>query len=83
MTVRHTDDVMAQERQQRQQMENSLRASNDLVAQLSARLAKAEEKMMEGSSALTNLSSHAKNLEQSLAATGQQERAKKDHLQAK
>ena len=83
MTTRHTDDMLAQERQHRQQMENSLRASNDLIAQLSARLAKAEDKVVEGSSALTNLSSQAQSVEQSLAVATQQQTARKDHLQSK
>ncbi len=74
---------MARERQQRQQMETSVRASNDIIAQLSTRLARAEEKMMEGSSALNNLSSQAKTMEQSLATSNQQQLAKKDYLQTK
>ena len=83
MTVRHTDDMLTQERQQRQQMENSVRASNDLIAQLSARLAKAEEKMLEGSTALNHLSSQTKTMEQSMSATNQEQMSRKDHLQSK
>ena len=83
MTVRHTDDMLAQERQQRQQMENSVRASNDLIAQLSSRLAKAEEKMLEGSTALNHLASQTKTMEQSISTTNQEQVSRKDYLQSK
>ncbi|XP_013381947.1 neurofilament heavy polypeptide isoform X2 [Lingula anatina] len=70
--VRRSEDVLREERQTRLQLENSLRASNDLIAQLSSRLKRTEDKIAEERMAISALVNHTKSVEQAVLGSQQE-----------
>ncbi|XP_033108447.1 golgin subfamily A member 6-like protein 22 isoform X4 [Anneissia japonica] len=80
---RKTEDMLAVERQARQQLTENIRASNDLIGQLGARLKRAEEKVAEERSAVGALVNHTKQVEQAVLGSQQELVAKRDHQMTK
>ncbi|XP_071962795.1 uncharacterized protein [Antedon mediterranea] len=80
---RKTEDMLSIERQARQQLTENLRASNDLIGQLGARLKRAEEKVADERSAVGALVNHTKQVEQAVLGSQQELIAKRDHQMTK
>lgn len=81
--IRRNEDTLREERQARIQMENSMRASNDLMAQMSARLKNAEERVQEEKSTVNALVSQTKNMEHAVLGGQQDLLNRKDHQATK
>ena len=79
--LRRNEEIVRDERQTQSQMENSLRASNDLIAQLSSRIKRTEEKVQEERQAVSALVNHTKSVEQAVLGS-QQELMSRREMQA-
>ncbi|XP_071507783.1 coiled-coil domain-containing protein 154-like [Diadema antillarum] len=80
---RRTEDSLLAERQARQQLTENIRASNDLIGQLGARLKRAEERVSDERTAVGALVNHTKQVEQAVLGSQQELMAKKDQQMAK
>ena len=80
---RSTDDTLQAERQGRQQLTENIRASNDLIGQLGARLKRAEEKVSDERTAVGALVNHTKQVEQAVIGSQQELLAKRDQQLSK
>ena len=79
--IRRNEETLRDERQARMQMENTMRAGNDLITQMSSRLKSTEEKVAEERSTVSALLSQTKNMEQ-VVLGGQQDLLNRRDLQA-
>ncbi|XP_077980786.1 uncharacterized protein LOC144435997 isoform X2 [Glandiceps talaboti] len=80
---RRTEDAIAAERQGRQHITENLRASNDLIGQLGARLKRAEEKVQDERAAVGALVNHTKQVEQAVLGSQQEILSRRDQQYAK
>ena len=80
-SIRRNDDLVRAEQQSRQQIEHSLRTSNELVSQLSARLKRTEDKVQDERSNMMALMNQHKSVEQAVLG-GQQELISRRDLQS-
>lgn len=76
--VRRSDELLREERNSRAQLENALRANNDVIQQLTNRLSRAEEKSQEERSAISSLVNHTKSVEQAVLGSQQELLARRD-----
>ena len=81
--TRTHNEIMQQEKQSRIQLENSLRASNDLILQLSQRLQRAEDKVLEEKANVSSLINHTKNMEQTVMGNQKELVSRKDEQNTK
>eukprot|EP00057_Strongylocentrotus_purpuratus_P018983 XP_011673457.1 PREDICTED: glutamic acid-rich protein isoform X6 [Strongylocentrotus purpuratus] len=77
-SYRTTEDTLLAERQARQQLTENIRASNDLIGQLGARLKRAEERVSDERTAVGALVNHTKQVEQAVLGSQQEILAKRD-----
>ncbi|XP_070579811.1 coiled-coil domain-containing protein 154-like isoform X5 [Ptychodera flava] len=80
---RRTEDALAAERQGRQHLTENLRAANDLIGQLGARLKRAEEKVQDERAAVGALVNHTKQVEQAVLGSQQEILSRRDQQFAK
>ena len=70
--VRRSDELLREERNSRNQLENALRSNNDIIQQLTNRIARAEEKSQEERNAISSLVNHTKSVEQAVLGSQQE-----------
>ncbi|XP_022089349.1 golgin subfamily A member 6-like protein 22 isoform X6 [Acanthaster planci] len=78
-----SDEALQGERQARQQLADNIRASNDLIGQLGARLKRAEERVSDERTAVGALVNHTKQVEQAVLGSQQELVARRDQQLAK
>lgn len=76
--MRRNDELLREEKNSRSQLENALRASNDVIQQLTNRLARAEEKSQEERNAISSLVNHTKSVEQAVLGSQQELLGRRD-----
>ena len=77
-SIGRNEESLQNERKSRMQIENSLRASNDLIAQLASKLKRNEERMQEEHSTIAALVSHTKTIERAMIGTQQDMLTRRD-----
>ncbi|XP_041474639.1 golgin subfamily A member 6-like protein 22 isoform X5 [Lytechinus variegatus] len=80
---RASEETLQAERQARQQLTENIRASNDLIGQLGARLKRAEERVSDERTAVGALVNHTKQVEQAVLGSQQEILAKRDQQMTK
>ena len=80
---RRQEDSLSSERKSRMQLENSLRASNDLITQMAGRLKRSEERLQEEHSTVAAVVSHTRSLEKSMGNQQQEYLARKESQSAR
>ena len=73
-----TEEALQSERQSRQTLSDNIRASNDLIGQLGARLKRAEERVSDERTAVGALVNHTKQVEQAVLGSQQELVARRD-----
>ena len=76
--VRRSDELLREERNSRNQLENALRSNNDIIQQLTNRIARAEEKSQEERNAISSLVNHTKSVEQAVLGSQQELLSRRD-----
>ena len=82
-SLRSSEETLLAERQARQQLTENIRASNDLIGQLGARLKRAEERVSDERTAVGALVNHTKQVEQAVLGSQQEILAKRDQQMAR
>ncbi|XP_025105725.1 coiled-coil domain-containing protein 154-like isoform X2 [Pomacea canaliculata] len=78
ISVVRNEQSIRDEKQARIQLDSSLNIVNDLITQLAARIKTAEEKILEEKSTLSSLVQHTKGVEQTVLASQQELKSRKD-----
>ncbi|XP_033630840.1 golgin subfamily A member 6-like protein 22 isoform X2 [Asterias rubens] len=78
-----TEEAIQGERQSRQTLAENIRASNDLIGQLGARLKRAEERVSDERTAVGALVNHTKQVEQAVLGSQQELVARRDQQLSK
>lgn len=70
--------MLREERNNRAQLESALRANNDVMQQLTNRIARAEDKSQEERNAISSLVNHTKSVEQAVLGSQQELLSRRD-----
>ncbi|KAL3875912.1 hypothetical protein ACJMK2_033817 [Sinanodonta woodiana] len=76
--TKRSEEILIEEREARRQLETAIKLSNEIISHLSKRIQETEDKILEEKSALSNLYSHTKSMEQAVYSNQKEIEAKKD-----
>ncbi|KAK3585997.1 hypothetical protein CHS0354_033114 [Potamilus streckersoni] len=76
--TKRSEEILIEEREARRQLETAIKLSNEIISHLSKRIQETEDKIAEEKSALSNLYSHTKSMEQAVYSNQKENEAKKD-----